>query len=119
MLREGLTAKTAALFFTSIAIAAAQSPTGSIGGVVRDPSGAAVSAALVKATSAAKGLTRTIITSAEGDYSFPALLAGEYEVSVEASGFQRVVRLVSVETGATTTADFALRVGDTKDSVTV
>jgi Carboxypeptidase regulatory-like domain/Transposase DDE domain len=119
MVYGALTAKTAALFFTSIAIAAGQSPTGSIGGVVRDPSGAAVSTALVKAITAAKGLTRTIIASAEGDYSFPALLAGEYEVSVEASGFQRIVRQVSVETGTTTTADFALRVGDTKDSVTL
>jgi len=35
-----LTAKTAVLFFTSVATAAAQSPTGSIDGVVRDPSGA-------------------------------------------------------------------------------
>jgi Carboxypeptidase regulatory-like domain len=94
MVYGALTAKTAVLFFTSIAIAAGQSPTGSIGGVVRDPSGAAVSTALVKAITTAKGLTRTIIASAEGDYSFPALLAGEYEVSVEASGFQRIVRQV-------------------------
>jgi hypothetical protein len=35
-------------------------------------------------------------------------------VSVEASGFQSIVRQVSVETGTTTTADFALRVGDTQ-----
>lgn len=119
MVGGALTAKTAVLLFTSMAVAAGQSPTGTIGGVVRDPSGATVSTVLVKAISAAKGLTRTIITSADGDYSFPALLAGEYEVSVEASGFQRIVRQVSVETGTTTTADFALRVGDTKDSVTV
>ena len=49
--------------------------------------------------------------SARGDFSFPALLAGEYEVSVEAPGFQRVVREAVVEAGATTTADFTLRVG--------
>ena len=57
--------------------------------------------------------------SAQGDFSFPALLAGEYEVSVEAPGFQRMVRQAVVEAGTTTTADFTLRVGDVKDSVTV
>jgi hypothetical protein len=97
----------------------AQAPTGSIAGVVRDPSGAAVSAAQIKAVSMANGLERTIATSEQGDYSFPALLAGEYEVSVEASGFQRIVRTAAIETGVTTTADFTLRVGETKDSVTV
>ncbi len=75
--------------------------------------------ASVTAISAAKGLTRTTLASTDGGYSFPALLAGDFEVTVEASGFQRIVRQVSVETGTTTTADFALRVGDAKDSVTV
>ena len=40
-------------------------------------------------------------------------------MSVEAPGFQRMVRQAIVEAGTTTTADFTLRVGDTKDSVTV
>ena len=30
--------------------------------------------------------------SEEGDYSFPALLPGEYEVSAEAEGFRRIVQ---------------------------
>ena len=115
MVRGTLTAKTAALLFTATALAVGQSPTGSIGGVVRDPSGAAVSTARVKAVSTATGLARTITTSEQGDCGLLSLLAGEYDVSVEASGFQRILRQVSVETGTTTTADFALRVGDTKD----
>src|SRR6266849_9126549 len=97
----------------------AQAPTGTIAGVARDPSGAAVSGAQVKLTSLTAGAARTGVTSEQGDYSFPALLAGEYEVSVEAAGFQRTVRQAAVEAGTTTTADFALRVGDTKESVTV
>ncbi|HEY2860544.1 MAG TPA: carboxypeptidase-like regulatory domain-containing protein, partial [Terracidiphilus sp.] len=119
MARRARTAKTAALFFAFAGFAAPQTPDGSIAGVVRDSSGAAVPAAKVKAVRAATGLERTTATSGQGDFSFPALLAGEYEVSVEAPGFRRMVRQGAVEAGTTTTADFMLLIGDTKDSVTV
>jgi hypothetical protein len=119
MTRRALSAKTAALFFTLVEFTGAQSPTGSISGVVRDSSGAAVPKAGVKEVSAATGLARTIATSAQGDFTFSALLAGEYEVSVEAPGFQSMVRQAIVEAGTTTTADFTVRVGDTRDSATV
>src|SRR5437660_1847433 len=119
MARRERTAKSAALLFTIAGFATAQSPTGAISGTVRDPSGATVSAARVKAVSAATGLLRTIVTSAQGIFSFSALLADAYEVSVEASGFQRTVREAVVEAGTTTTVDLTLRIGDTKDSVTV
>lgn len=97
----------------------AQAPTGTIAGVTRDGSGAAVAGAPVKLTSRTAGFARSAVSSDQGDFSFPALLAGEYEVSVEAAGFQQMVRIAQVEAGTTTTADFTLRVGDTKDSVTV
>src|SRR5947208_14022895 len=97
MVRGALTAKSAALFFTWIAFATAQSPTGSIVGVVRDPSGTAVFTARVNAVTTATGLARAITTSEQGYYGFLSLLAGEYDVSVEVSGFQRIVRPASVE----------------------
>ena len=59
------------------------------------------------------------MSAAEGDYSFPALSPGEYQVDVEVVGFQRIARWALVEAGITTRADFALRVGDLNDSVTV
>src|SRR6185369_1000771 len=61
----------------------------------------------------------TIATSTTGDYSFPSLPAGQYEVSIEASGFHRMVREASVEAGQTTATDFNLTIGDVKESVTV
>src|SRR5215471_11231767 len=106
-------------FVAWISLAIAQAPTGTIAGVVRDASSAAVPGARVKLTSTATSLARTVVTSQQGDYSFPALLAGEYEVSVEASGFQRAVRQAGVEAGLTTTADFSLSIGDVRESVTV
>jgi hypothetical protein len=107
------------LFFALIGTVGAQVPTGTIAGVVRDPSGAAVAGAAVKVVNLATNVARTEPTSAQGDYSFPALLAGEYQLSVAVKRFQRMVRTASVAAGETTTADFALRVGDVMESVTV
>src|SRR6516162_4658876 len=90
----------------------AQLPTGTIAGVVRDPSGAAVSGARIKVVSVATNESRNETTSQSGDYSFSALMPGEYHVMVEAARFTRMDRAASVEPGVTTTADFALRVGD-------
>jgi hypothetical protein len=112
-------AKNAALFFILAVIARPQTPTGAIAGVILDASGAAILAASAKTTSLATGLARTITVSPRGDFSFPSLLAGKYEVSVQAPGFQRMVREAIVEAGTTTTTDFTLLIGDTKDSITV
>jgi len=111
--------KNVAVFLALIGSLGAQVPTGTIAGVIRDPSGAAVLDARVKAVSLATGLVRNGASSERGDYSMPSLVAGEYELSVEAEQFQRMVRRASVEAGATTTSDFALRLGNVKESITV
>ena len=99
--------------------ASAQIPTGTIAGVVRDPSGAAVLGARLTVVNVANRIARTETTSAQGDYSFPALTPGDYHVTLQADRFASMDRNASVESGATTTADFDLRVGDVKESVTV
>ena len=109
----------AAVFAFTAGIGLAQAPVGAVVGVVSDPSGAAVAGARVQAVSLATGVSRTGASDGQGDYSFPALLAGEYEISAEAPGFQVTVRNASVEAGATTTANLALRLGEAKESVTV
>lgn len=111
--------KSATLFLAIIGAASAQVPTGAIAGVVRDPSGAAVSGARLTVLNAATQISRTETTSEQGDYSFPALAPAEYKVTVQADRFPSMDRTASVEAGATTTADFDLRLGDVKESVTV
>jgi Carboxypeptidase regulatory-like domain len=96
----------------------AQALAGIIAGVVRDPSGAVIVGVQVQAVSRASGQARRTLTAERGDYSFPALLAGEYDVGVEAPGFQQIVRAATVEVGSTTTANFDLRVGNGKDTIT-
>jgi hypothetical protein len=111
--------KITAMFLTLGAVLSAQVPTGSIVGVIRDPSGAAVPGASLKVVNLATNIARTETSSGQGDYSFPALMPSEYEATVEVERFQRMVRRVSVEAGATTTADFDLRLGDVRESITV
>ena len=106
------------VFHVWMGLAAAQTPTGSIVGVVRDPSGAAIPAARVRIESKSTASARAVVSSGTGDYSFPALLAGEYEVSAEFPGFRQAVRKASVEAGLTTTTDLNLQIGDEKESVT-
>ena len=119
MARGTLKAKNAAIFLAIAALANAQTPTGSIAGAVRDSSHAPVAMAKVIAVSPSTGIERTMLATPRGDFSFPLLPTGEYEVSVQAPGFERLVRPSLVEAGSTTTVDFTLRVGDVKDSVTV
>src|SRR5262245_5166350 len=110
MIWRAWTATSAVFFFTLVGLATPQAPTGSIVGVVCDPSGAGVPGARVKAVSVTTDLARTITTSEQGGFSFPTLPAGGYEVSVEAPGFQGMVRHAEVEAGTTTTANLTLRV---------
>jgi hypothetical protein len=97
----------------------AQSPVGTIGGIVRDPSSSVIAGAALHAASRTTGQVRTTASAENGDYSFPALPAGDYDVTVEADGFQRTMRTVTVEAGTTTRADFDLAIGPLADSAAV
>jgi hypothetical protein len=107
------------LILVAAGLVRGQTPTGAIAGVVRDPSGAAVAGAQVRLTNPATGLTRTAVTSGEGNYSFTVLQAGEYDLILEVDGFHRAVRPATVEAGATTNADFDLVVGEANASMTI
>jgi hypothetical protein len=101
------------------AVGLAQQPGGTITGVVRDPTGGVVREAQVDAVSRATAQVRRTVTGDQGQFSFPALLPGQYQVSVDAAGFQRNLRLAIVEAGTSTRADFVLRLPNVSDSVTV
>jgi Carboxypeptidase regulatory-like domain/TonB dependent receptor len=75
--------------FTSAAVA--QSTFGSIVGTVKDQSGSMVPGATVTLVNSGSSATKTVTTSASGNYEFLNLDAGNYQVSVAASGFKDVV----------------------------
>jgi hypothetical protein len=97
----------------------AQLPVGTIAGVVRDAAGGVMSGAQVQAISLSTGQVRTTATGEQGEYGFPSLQPGEYEVNVEAAGFQRIIRAATVDAGTTTRADVVLHIGNLSDSVAV
>jgi outer membrane receptor protein involved in Fe transport len=103
-----------------LAVAAlAQTETGVITGTVHDNSGAVVADANVTAKSVSTGLTRGVTTNSVGLYSFPALKADTYEVTIEAKGFQRYTRQVQVSVGSTNDISAQLTVGSSETVVEV
>ncbi|NWF84383.1 MAG: TonB-dependent receptor, partial [Bryobacteraceae bacterium] len=97
-----------------------QETTGSIGGQVFDPSGAAVPNA--KVTMSGGALPRTLETTTDpgGNYSFPQVPVGTYTVSANAQGFQTTVKSETpVVLGKQTRLDFRLEVGRVTESVVV
>jgi hypothetical protein len=82
---------TVALFLLIALSAFAQSPsTGAqLSGTVLDPNGGLVPGATVSLRSASSGIEQTAISDASGGYHFLLVPAGQYSISVQASGFSK------------------------------
>jgi Carboxypeptidase regulatory-like domain len=79
----------------------AQNNKGSIIGTVKDPSDAVIPNAKVVVTNNATGENRVITSGDSGDFFVTNLEPGNYKVSVEASGFKKLVfASVTVQTNA-------------------
>ncbi|MCC6540046.1 MAG: TonB-dependent receptor [Bryobacterales bacterium] len=93
---------------------------GVISGEVTDASGALVPNAKVTVASPAIGLTRAATTNESGLFSVPTLPAADYEVTVEANGFKKLVRSgIHVETDGAVSLKLALEVGSLADRIDV
>ncbi len=92
---------------------------GDIAGTITDPNHAVVPGIPVILRSLDTGATQQTTTSDTGSYQFSLLKPGQYQVSVKSSGFAPAERHVTVQLGQTTTADMALRVFKTAETVEV
>jgi hypothetical protein len=93
---------------------------GSIVGMVKDSSGAAVPGATVTITNKDTSQERTAVTSAEGLYSFTNVQAGRYDVKASLQGFKEFVKSgVPVNVNEVSRVDVALEVGALTETVTV
>lgn len=98
----------------------AQQVFGSIQGIVTDPSGAAVSGAKVTITDMAKGTTSVVTTNESGNYTKGQLIPGQYQVTIEATGFQKTVsNALTIQVDAEARFDVALQVGNVTQEVEV
>jgi hypothetical protein len=91
-----------------------------VSGRVLDSTQASVSSAAVVLTQADTGGRREAASNAEGYYSFPLLVPGVYDLTVQKEGFQSQTRKgIQVETGQISAVDVTLAVGDVSQSVSV
>ncbi len=109
----------ASISFSSGSLSA-QQVFGSIIGTVTDPSGGAVSGAKVTATDVAKGTRADTTTNESGNYAIGHLIPGNYQVSVENPGFQKVTsNQIAVQVDQASRFDVALQVGNVTQEVSV
>jgi hypothetical protein len=93
---------------------------GQITGLVTDASGGVLVGATVTVTNPQTSFTRTEATNGSGQYSFPNLLPGLYNVAVGAQGFQNVIRNgVELQVQQVARLDFQLKVGSVTEAVEV
>ncbi len=98
----------------------AQITRGSLSGSVTDPTSALLSNANVQLKNPANGEEVKTITNAEGQFVFPSLAIGNYSLTVEATGFKRVViQSVVIEVATPARVSVALAVGDINEVITV
>ncbi len=112
--------KLAIVFAVSALAALAQSFTGAIAGTARDASGASVPEVKITLVNINTGEKRMAETSAEGNYTLPALPPGTYRLEAERAGFKKFVRPnIVVQVNQQISIDLALEIGDLTQSVEV
>ena len=97
----------------------AQSNYSVLGGAVLDPQGRPLAGAAVQITSVSTRTERRVNTNEQGMFQVPALLPGEYELTVQASGFATLTRTLQLEVGQQVSLDLTLSVAGAKDVVEV
>lgn len=93
----------ACCLWLSVTTMAQQTDNGTLAGTITDQQGAVIANATVTATSSDTGLKRTVTTNDEGRWTISALKLGNYEIKVEATGFQTTIQPNNVVTASTTT----------------
>jgi hypothetical protein len=108
------------ILFVSIVSRAQHTFRGGINGVVSDQSGAVIPGALVQITNTATNVTFTTTSTSAGEYAFPELSLGKYDIVVSASGFksEKVVG-VAVSAGQIFTQPVKLAVSSSAETVEV
>ncbi len=98
----------------------AQSGTTGISGTVKDQQGAVVPGATVTLTNPNTGFSRTVTTSDVGNYSFPAISPGTYQIEVRANNFKKtIVRDVQALVDNPIVQNVSLELGDVSAIVDV
>jgi hypothetical protein len=101
------------------ATAALAQTSGQISGHVSDSTGAVIPQVTVSLTNLATGVPRSTITTSAGDYTFPDVQPGTYNLQATHPDFKTDTASVEVQVQQSLRQDFTLQVGLVTQSVTV
>jgi len=100
--------------------AAAQTTGGTLRGAITDSQGLAIADATVSITNTATKVTIPLSTTAAGLYNIPDLTVGNYTITVEKDGFQKVVRnSIQIFANQVTEVNIALPLGSVSSTIEV
>jgi Carboxypeptidase regulatory-like domain/TonB dependent receptor len=103
----------------SVSALHAQAVYGSIGGVILDSSGGAVTSAKITITDTDRGVVFTTQSDSSGRYDERHLIAGHYQVKIEAQGFKSVASKIDVSVDTLATFDATLQPGTVSETINV
>jgi len=92
--------------------------TGSVSGVVQDSSGGNVPGTNITLRNLETNLEYPTVSTESGTFSFPSLLAGNYELKVTSPGFRPAVSAVTVHAGINTPVRMGLELAGVAGEVT-
>jgi hypothetical protein len=93
---------------------------GRITGTVKDSQGAAVPGATVKLSNPATGLERVVTTGSEGDFNFPELALGTYQLTISKANFKTAVLTgIATALGQVNTLEPVLSLGSASSEIEV
>jgi hypothetical protein len=89
-------------------------------GAVTDQTGAPVPNAKVQVSNPSKGFVRELTTNSAGEYTAAAIPIGDYVITAEATGFQKLLRSgITLEVGQTLRVDLHLTLGKSTQEISV
>ncbi len=97
----------------------AQTTTSTIEGTITDANGAGISGATIKVVSNTLASERTVVANENGFYRIPALLAGNYTLTVTQAGFSPASTKFELTLNRTATVNIRLEVGEVSGGVVV
>jgi hypothetical protein len=110
----------AAMLCCSTLLCLAQADRGSLTGTIADTAGSVIPGAAVTATNSATGAQNSTVTTAAGEYVIPGLPTGSYSLTVEATGFTKLIHSgITVSVSTVVHLDLNLAVGSATSTVTV
>jgi len=99
---------------------AAQSPNGTVSGIVLDPSGGSIAGADIVIINDATGVKYSGKTNGDGIYVVPNLSPGSYRIQVSNSGFKTIIKPdIVLHVGDALAINFTLPIGASSEIVTV